>query len=168
MLPSLRETSMHLLRFALLPLVLSATPALAKEDYLALVARLTGGLMDGGQTITGSLRTGDVKMIAPGTFEVTYKSGVATFLYDEPDTCHFTQHSQMANQPTAEARLDFTLVTSIEVRDQGQWEGLNAALVTLNGPPETLQVLLNDAFVNQQPAFAFLASSIANGDASTP
>ncbi len=97
---------MHLLRLALLPLLFVASPSFAEEDYLALVARLIGGLADGGKAVTGSLRAGDVKMIAPGTFEVTYKTGVATFLYDEPDTCRFTQHSQMANQPTSEARLD--------------------------------------------------------------
>ncbi len=52
-------------------------------------------------------------------------------------------------------------MTSIEVRDQGQWEGLQRRFSHTQRPArKTLQVLLGDNFVNQQPAFAFLASSI--------
>jgi hypothetical protein len=151
---------MKLSRLAVLPLLAIASPAFAKDDYLALVARLMGGLTDGGQAIIGTFDAGTVKMTAPGVFEITFETGAATFLYTEPDTCIFTQHSQMEGQPTSEARLDFTKVTGVDIQDQGEWDGLNAAVVTLNGPPETLQIMLGDKLVNQQPAFAFLASSI--------
>ena len=56
--------------------------------------------------------------------------------------------------------MNFAKVTSIEVRDQGQWEGLNAALITFNGPEDLLQVLVNGELVNQAPAFAFLVTSM--------
>jgi hypothetical protein len=140
--------------------ILLATPSIAEDTSLALVAKLIGGLADGGQAIQGSLGTGSVKQTAEGVFEVTYEKGVATFMYDQPDTCVFTQHSQMENEPSSDARLDFTKVTGVDVRDQGQWEGLNAALITLQGPPEMLQVMLGDKLVPQQPAFAFLVSTI--------
>jgi hypothetical protein len=66
----------------------------------------------------------------------------------------------MVGESPADARLDFTLVTDVEIRDQGIWEGLPAALVTFAGPPEMLQIIMGDKLVPQQPAFAFLASSV--------
>ncbi|MBI4923962.1 MAG: hypothetical protein HY834_19690 [Devosia nanyangense] len=136
-----------------------ATPAFAADSSLALVAKLLGGFVDGGEAIQGSLGKGRVKLTAEGVFEVTFDKGVATFLYDEPGTCVFTQHVQMADEPSSDARLDFTKITGIEVRDQGEWEGLHAALITFSGPPEVLQVMMGDTLVPQQPAFAFIASS---------
>lgn len=134
-------------------------PAFAAESSLALVARLLGGFVDGGEAIQGSLGKGRVKQTGEGVFEVTFDKGVATFLYDEPDTCVFTQHVQMVDEQPSDARIDFTKVTGIDVRDQGEWEGLHAALITFAGPPEVLQVMMGDKFVPQQPAFAFIASS---------
>lgn len=136
-----------------------STPAFAADSSLALVARLFGGFIDGGEAIQGSLGKGQVKQTAEGVFEVTFGKGVATFLYDEPDTCVFTQRVQMADEQPSDARMDFTKITGIEVRDQGEWEGLHAALITFAGPPEVLQVVMVDKLVPQQPAFAFIASS---------
>ena len=144
---------------AVLPLLL-VSPALAEDHSLPLVARLLGGLTDGGVTLQGALGKGQVEAVGEGSFEVTFDKGVATFLYDQPDTCIFTQHSQMEGEPTSDARMDFTKVTGVEVRDQGKWEGLNAALITFGGPEDLLQVMLGDTLVNQVPAFAFLATSM--------
>ncbi|MEO7223494.1 MAG: hypothetical protein ABIY37_13580 [Devosia sp.] len=145
---------------AILPLLLTP-PAFASEYSLSLIAKLIGGLSDGGETLQGALGKGTVEMTGEGAFDVTFSKGVAKFLYDQPDTCVFTQHSQMENEPTSDARLDFTKVESVDIRDQGKWEGLNAALITFTGPPEMLQVMLGDTLVNQVPAFAFLATSMA-------
>src|SRR5690349_18652292 len=144
---------------AVLPLLL-ASPALAQDTSLPLVAKLVGGLADGGETLVGTLGKGTVTMTGEGVFEIAFSKGVATFLYDQPDTCIFTQHSQMKGEPTSDARMNLTKVTSIEVRDQGKWEGLNAAFITFNGPDDLLQVLVGDELVNQTPAFAFLVTSM--------
>jgi hypothetical protein len=144
---------------AVLPLLL-ASPVFAQDSSLPLIAKLIGGLSDGGETLQGALGKGAVKMTGEGVFDVTFSKGVATFLYDQPDTCVFTQHSQMEGEPTSDGRIDFTKVTGVEVRDQGKWEGLNAALVTINGPADTLQVLMGDELVNQTPVFAFLVTSM--------
>ena len=146
---------------AVLPFLL-ATPALAQDTSLPLIAKLMGGLVDGGEMLQGSLGKGQVKAIGEGAFEVTFAKGAATFVYDQPDTCVFTQHSQMANEPgtAADARFDFTKVTGIEIRDQGEFEGLHAVLITFAGAEDMLQVMLGDKLVNQVPAFAFLATSM--------
>ena len=144
---------------AVLPL-LFATPVFAQDTSLPLIAKLLGGLADGGETLMGSLGKGRVEAIGDGAFEVTFEKGVASFLYDQPDTCIFTQHSQMEGEPTSDARFDFTKVIGIDIRDQGEWEGLRAVLITFAGPPEMLQVMIGDELVNQTPAFAFLATSM--------
>ena len=144
---------------AVLPLVL-ASPALADDTSLPLIAKLIGGLSDGGEALMGTLGKGTVAMTGEGVFEIAFAKGVATFLYDQPDTCIFTQHSQMKGEPTSDGRMNFTKVTSIDIRDQGKWEGLNAALITFNGPADMLQVMMGNELVNQSPAFAFLVTSM--------
>ena len=144
---------------AVLPL-LFATPAFAQDTSLPLIAKLLGGLTDGGETLVGSLGKGKVEAIGDGAFEITFEKGVASFLYDPPDTCIFTQHSQMKGEPTSDARFDFTKVTGIEIRDQGEFEGLKAVLISFAGPEDMLQVMMGDKLVNQTPAFAFLATSM--------
>jgi hypothetical protein len=140
-----------------------STPCFAENTSLPLVAKLLAGLSDGGAMVQGSLGKGDVKVIDEGAFEVTFAKASIKFLYDEPDTCVFIQHLQM-NGETSDARLDFAKVTNVTVRDQGDVEGLHGALVTFEGPEGLLQVMLGDKFVNQQPAFAFLASSVTVDD----
>ena len=71
---------------AVLPLLLTS-PTFASEQSLTLVAKLIGGLSDGGETLMGSLGKGTVAMTGEGVFELTFSKGVATFLYDQPDTC---------------------------------------------------------------------------------
>jgi hypothetical protein len=139
--------------------LLLATPVLAQEDRLAIVAKVTSGLADGGETLIGALGKGKVTQAGQGVYEIALKDGTASFLFEETDTCKFGVVSSMANQPTSTARLDATRITEIEVRDQGEWEGLKAVLVTVTGPEGTLEVMMNDAWVNQ-PLFAFLASNL--------
>lgn len=147
-------------RLALAMLVAAVSlPAAAQEDRLALFAKVVGGLADGGETLIGSLGKGKITMVGDGAFDIALKDGVAHFLFDEPDTCVFGMHSSMANQPASNARFDATKFTGIEVRDQGEWEGLKAVLVTISGPDGMLQVEMNGGWVNQ-PAFAFLASNL--------
>jgi hypothetical protein len=66
----------------------------------------------------------------------------------------------MKGEPTSDARFDFTKVTGIEIRDQGEFEGLKAVLISFAGPEDMLQVMMGDKLVNQTPAFAFLATSM--------
>jgi hypothetical protein len=153
---------MRLIRLACLfaSTVIVTTPSFADSTSLPLVAKLLAGLADGGAMMQGSLGKGDVKATGNGAFEVSFAKTTIKFLYDEPDTCRFTQHLQMDGD-SSEARLDFTKVTSVSVRDQGDVEGLHGALVTFEGPAEMLQVMMGDKLVPQQPAFAFLASSVS-------
>jgi hypothetical protein len=144
---------------AVLPL-LFATPGFAQDTSLPLIAKLLGGLADGGEMLQGSLGKGQVKAMGEGAFEVTFAKGVATYLYDQPDTCIFTQHSQMKGEPTSDARFDFTKVTGIEIRGSGDFEGLKTALITFAGPDDMLQVMMGDKLVNQTPVFAFHATSM--------
>jgi hypothetical protein len=148
---------------AVLPL-LFATPTLAQDTSLPLIAKLMGGLVDGGEMLQGSLGKGQVKAVGEGAFAVTFAKGVATFLYDQPDTCIFIQHSQMKGEPTSDGRFDFTKVTGVEIRDQGEFEGLKAVLISFAGPEDMLQVMMGDKLVNQTPAFAFLATSMTVED----
>lgn len=136
-----------------------ATPASA-ADTLPLAAKLLAGLVDGGEMVMGSFGKGKIADLGSGAFEVTFEKNTVSFLYDEPDTCIVTQHAQTAGEPASDSRFDVTKLTGIEVRDQGEWEGLHGALITFQGSPEMLQVLLDGKFVNQEPAFAFLASSL--------
>ena len=152
---------MRLIRLAVLfaSTSLLTTPSFADNTSLPLVAKLMAGLSDGGTMVQGSFGKGAIKATGDGAYEVTFDKVTISFLYDEPDTCQFTQHLQMGTD-VSDARMDFTKVTSVEVADQGQIDGLHAALITFKGPPETLQVVMGDKLVSQQPAFAFLASTL--------
>jgi hypothetical protein len=152
----MRRAYLAVLPFLLVP------PAFADDTSLPLIAKLMGGLTNGGEMLQGSLGKGSVKSTGDGSFEVTFAKGSALFVYDQPDTCIFTQHSQMKDEPgsASDARFDFTKVTGIDIREQGEWEGLRAALVTFTGPEDMLQIMMGDKLVNQVPAFAFLATSM--------
>lgn len=152
----MRRAYLAVLPFLLVP------PAFADDTSLPLIAKLMGGLTDGGEMLQGSLGKGRVKAVGEGAFEVSFAKGVAKFLYGQPDTCIFTQHSHLEGDTSSasEARFDFTKVTGIEVRDQGEFEGLTAMLITFAGADDMLQVMLGDKLVNQVPAFAFLATSM--------
>ena len=50
--------------------------------------------------------------------------------------------------------------TSIDVRAQGKFDGLNATLLTFNGPDGVIEVMMGDKLVPQVPAFAFLLTSM--------
>ncbi len=52
----------------------------------------------------------------------------------------FTQQIPSQGEPTSDPRYDFTKVTGVDIRDQGKFEGQNAVLITLEGPPEMVQV----------------------------
>ena len=139
-----------------LALLLSSTAHAA--DTIAQVALLTGGLADGAQTMIAGFGTGPVTMPEPGYYEVTFDKGVVKFLYDEPDTCQVTLHADIPSQGTADIRYDLTKVTNVTVDDRGKFEGLNAAVITLEGA-DVVQVMMSGNWVTQ-PGFAFLAGSL--------
>ena len=62
---------------AVLPLLLTS-PTFASEQSPTLVAKLIGGLSDGGETLMGSLGKGTVAMKGEGVFELTVNVGCAS------------------------------------------------------------------------------------------
>jgi hypothetical protein len=138
---------------------------LAQEHRLSLVAKVIGGLADGSELVMGTLGKGIVYELEPGAYEVGFDKGVASFLYAEPTPCVFTQHARLDGRATSDARFDFNVITAIEVEDQGDWEGLRAAMVELQGPDNAVEVREGETWVTA-PGSAFLVSSIAAGDIS--
>ena len=148
---------MRLARLAVVPLL--AFPSIGyAADTIAQVAILTSGLADGAQTMIGGFGTGAVTVPQPGYYEIAFDKGVVKFLFDETDTCRVNVHAEIPTQGSADLRYDLTRVTGITVDDRGTFEGLNAAVITLEGD-EVVQVLMNDNWVTQ-PGFAFLVGSI--------
>ena len=148
---------------AVAAVLVAAAPVLAEENRLSLVAKVIGGLADGSEMVMGTLGKGVVYELEPGAYEVGFDQGVASFLYAEPTPCVFTQHSRLDGQPTSDSRFDFNVITAIEVEDQGDWEGLKAAMVELQGPDNAVEVREGETWVTA-PGSAFLVSSIPAGD----
>jgi hypothetical protein len=133
-------------------------------DELGLAVAVTAGLADGAETLVGALGKGKVAAASEGAYDVVFAKGTMKFLFTEADTCVFVMHSQMEGEGTSEVRFDLTKVTGIEVRDQGDWEGLKATLVTFNGPEGVMQTLIGNEWVNQPIAVAFLATTITTDE----
>lgn len=131
-------------------------------DTIAQVAVVTSGFVDGATTMIGGFGTGPVTMPEPGYFEIAFDKGVIKFLFDEPDTCRVTVHAEIPSQGSADLRYDITKVTNIVVEARGQVEGMDAVLVTLEGP-DVVQSLMGDTWVTQ-PGYAFLVGSLKLAD----
>lgn len=138
------------------PLALLVSTAHA-ADTVTQVAILTSGLMDGAKTMVGAPPAGDVTMPEPGHYVLALASGETKFLFDETDTCIVHVHAQMP-AVAVELRYDLTKLNNVVVDDRGQFEGLNAVVITLEGP-DVVQSLVGDNWVTQ-PGFAFLVGSI--------
>lgn len=115
---------------------LAALPAAAQEQSTAdLVAIVTGGLVDGSQSLFGTLK-GEVKKGLDGVYEINLNDGGAPAMmaYRPLGDCVFEVSTYRANSsPFITGVFDFNKVTAINVQDQGPWEGLNAYLVMLEG-----------------------------------
>lgn len=143
------------------PLALLLSTTAHAADTVAQVAILTSGLADGAQTLVGSPPAGTVTMSEPGYYVLTLASGETKFLFDETDTCMVHLHAQMPNL-AVEIRYDLTKMTGIVVEDRGKFEGMDAVVITLEGP-DVVQSLLGDNWVTQ-PGFAFLVGSLTLAD----
>jgi hypothetical protein len=140
------------------PLAFALASTALAADTVTQVAILTGGLVDGAQTMTAGFGVGPVTNPQPGYYEVAYDKGVIKFLFDEVDTCKVNVHAEIPTQGSADLRYDLTKVTGIVVDSRGEFEGQNAVLVTLEGP-DVVQSMMGDNWVTQ-PGFAFLVGSL--------
>lgn len=123
----------------------AAAPAWAdKADTYALIAAVTAGLSDGGSVTIGGLGTGKVSRTGPKAYVVNLPSGQATFIFDQPAPCVFTELSQMKGRPPLTVQFDLGSVSAINFADQGQQGGLNAVGLKFDGDGAIVQVLADD------------------------
>lgn len=142
---------MHALRLAVLPslLLASTAPTLAQTSQLNLVAFATSGLANGDRLYMGGLGHGTVTQRDTGVFDVTFTDGrVATFTFTSTDPCVFLMTPTMENESSPPVRYNLDVATGITYYAQDQYEGLNATLVTIEGPPEVMQTYVNDTWHN--------------------
>ena len=154
---------------SLMPLAVAAlfapTPALAEDATLRLVAKIVGGLAQDSVLLIGDLGTGKVNELEPGAYEIGYDTGVSAATFAEPEPCVFTLHARMAGISGIEQRFDFNAITGIDFVPQESWEGLNAVVVTLQGPDTAGQVRDGDGWL-PGPPFANVVSSLTVEDLS--
>jgi hypothetical protein len=154
---------MRLARLAAASLLsLSIATAASAVEVVPLAAIVTSGLTDGATMMVSGFGNGPVADLGSGAFEVTFDKGVIKFLFVETDTCFVNLHGDIPGQGAVEVRYDLTKMTGIKIDDRGQFEGLNAAIVTIEGD-DVVQVLIQDNWVTQ-PGFAFLVGSLTAAD----
>ena len=66
----------------------------------------------------------------------------------------------MQGQPSQLIRFDFTRVESIQLGDQGPYQGLNGIALQLNGPEDIVQKFGADGSLENMPAVAGIATSL--------
>jgi hypothetical protein len=140
----------------------SLTTAATAVEIVPLAAIVTSGLADGATMMVSGFGNGAVADKGSGLFEVAFDKGVMKFLFDETDTCFVNLHGDIPGQGTVEVRYDLTKMTGVKVDDRGKFEGLDAAIVTIEGN-DVVQVLMSDKWVTQ-PGFAFLVGSLTVAD----
>lgn len=138
-------------------------PVLAQPggSLLQFVALATNGLRDGAHLFMGSLRNATVAATGEGAYRVTFtETGkFADFLFRQEAPCVYTLTTDYEGDTSVPVRYNFMLATGISYYDQGIFEGLNAVLVTIEGPPEVMQGYANDMWQNQPVAVASLLGS---------
>ena len=139
--------------------LLAPMPALADDTTLRLVAKIVGGFAQDSVLLIGGEGTGTVNELEPGAYEVGYNTGVAQALFTETEPCVFTLSARLVGIPDAETRFDFNVVTAIEVMAGETWEGLNAVVVTLQGPDAAVEVRDGDGWM-PGPPFGNVVSSL--------
>jgi hypothetical protein len=146
-----------------LAIVAGAGPALAEDERLSLVAKVVTGLAQDSTLLIGDLGKGIVNELEPGAYEIGFDTGVAAIIYAEPTPCVFTQHARLDDQPTTDTRFDFTAITGVSIVEQDGWEGLNAAIIELQGPEAAVQIRDGEAWL-PGPPFAYVVSSLTSDD----
>jgi hypothetical protein len=140
----------------------AAAPAWADSpDAYALIATVTAGLSDGGSVTIGGLGTGKVSRTGPKAFVVNLPSGQATFLFDQPSPCVFTELSQMKGQPPLIVRFDLSAVSSINFGSQGQQNGLNVVGLEFAGDGPIVQVMGDDGSAQVAEPKASIITSVS-------
>jgi len=144
--------------------VASAAPAFAQsDDPLSLLAKIAGGFSDGGKVALGSLGVGAVSQ-KDKVYTVTLPSAAATFTFDQPKPCVFTEFSQMAGQPNVLVRFNLANVKTITFADQGPYNGLNAVAVQFAGNGDLVQLLDDKGAVQATTAAASVVTSLKLDD----
>jgi hypothetical protein len=138
----------------------AAAPAWAdKADPYALIATVTAGLSDGGSVAIGELGTGKVSRTGPKAYVVNLPAGQATFIFDQPSPCVFTELSQMKGRPPLTVRFDLGAVSAINFADQGQQGGLNVVNLEFAGDGPIVEVMADDGTAQiAQPQASIITS----------
>jgi hypothetical protein len=154
---------MRLVSLGLAVAILGAVlPAWAdKTDTYALIAAVTAGLSDGGSVTIGDLGTGKVSRTGPKAYVVNLPGGQATFIFDQPAPCVFTELSQMKGRPPLTVQFDLGMVSAINFADQGQQDGLNAVGLKFDGDGAIVQVLADDGTAQIAAPQASIITSVS-------
>lgn len=148
-----------LLPLAIAAALLAPVPAFADDTTLRLVAKIVGGFAQDSVLLIGDEGTGIVNELEPGAYEVGYNTGVAQAIFAEPQPCVFTLNARLIGIPDAETRFDFNVITAVDVVASETWEGLNAVVVTLQGPDTAVEVRDGDGWM-PGPPFGNVVSSL--------
>jgi hypothetical protein len=149
-----------LMPLAITAALLAPAPAFADDERLRLVAKIVGGFAQDSVLLIGDEGTGVVNELEPGAYEVGYNTGVAQAIFAEPEPCIFTLSARLVGIPDAETRFNFNVVTGIDVVASEAWEGLNAVVVTLQGPDTAVEVRDGDGWM-PGPPFGNIVSSLS-------
>jgi hypothetical protein len=133
---------------------------------LQLVALITGGLVDGGKVLIGSLGIGTVTQTGDGVYQIRFpgEDATASFVYKLESDCIVTQESSMEGWPTTVARYNFNVMDKIDVTAQQPlpgYEGVNFMLMEMKGLPSMARMADgNGEMVDLPWAGASLATSL--------
>jgi hypothetical protein len=143
----------------------SASPALAQSnDPIELFAQVSAGLYDGGKVSIGTLGVGTVEKKTAKSFVVSLADGAASFTFDEPQPCVFTEVSEMKGQPTVVIRFNLDAVTAIKFESQGPYNGLNAVALNFEGNGDLVQLLDDKGSAVAVPPSASIVTSVSPDD----
>lgn len=132
-------------------LVLAATLAAvspaalaASVDPYALIAAVTAGLTDGGKVTIADFGTGKVARTGPKAYVVNLPSGQASFIFDQPQPCVFTELSQMKGKKPLTVQFNLGLAQAVNFAAQGQQDGLNVVALRFGGKGDIVQLIADD------------------------
>jgi len=142
-------------------LAVAATPSpAAAPDPFGPLAMIVAGLADGGKVAVGQSGAGKVTRSGPKAFLVSLPTGQAGFLYAQPQSCVFTQTSQMKGEPPLTVQFNLNLVTGIRFAQQGQSAGLNLIALQFQGSGEIVDFVAEDGTMTQGQSAASITTSL--------
>lgn len=147
----------------MLPLLalFAASPAIAETaDPFALIAAVTAGLADGGKVAIGELGAGKVARTGPRAYVVNLPSGQASFIFEQPAPCVFTESSQMKGRQPLTVRFNLGLVSAINFAARGQQEGLNVVALQFAGSGDIVQLVADDGSAQSAAPEASIITSM--------